>query len=202
MSRPRFERYTGVDERFGAAATPDGRTARAVDAAGPAAGAGGIAGLAARLAVAGGAVTLHPLLVHFPIGLIVTAAVIDVAALGTDPRSTLRRAATGLYLAGAATLIAAYFTGRSDAALVRIPGPAHAVVDEHWTWALRTTVYMGLLGVGRLGLEVAGLLTGRGRWLPVVAAGLVGVLLLFQTAERGGRLVYEHGVGVAAPRTR
>lgn len=146
--------------------------------------------------------TLHPLLVHFPIGLIVTAALIDLAALGADPRSTPRRAATGLYLAGAATLIAAYCTGRSDAALVRIPGPAHVVVDEHWTWALRTTVYMGLLGPGRLGLELAGLLTGRARWIPVVAAGLVGVLLLFQTAERGGRLVYEHGVGVAAPRAR
>ena len=146
--------------------------------------------------------TLHPLIVHFPIGLIVTAAVIDLAALGADPRSTLRRAATGLYLAGAATLIAAYFTGRNDAALLRITGPAHAVVDEHWTWAFRTTVYMGLLGVGRLGLELAGLLTGRARWLPIVASGLIGVLLLFQTAERGGRLVYEHGVGVAAPRTR
>ena len=146
--------------------------------------------------------TLHPLLVHFPIGLIVTAAVIDVAALGADPRSTLRRTATGLYLAGAVALLAAYFTGRSDAALVRIPGSAHAVVDEHWTWALRTTVYLGVFALGRLGLELAGLLNGRGRWAPVVAGGLVGVLLLFQTAERGGRLVYEHGVGVAAPRIR
>lgn len=143
--------------------------------------------------------TLHPLLVHFPIGLIVTAAAIDLAALGAGPHSTLRRTATGLYLAGALALVAAYFTGRSDAALVRIPGPAHAVVDEHWTWALRTTVYMGVFALGRLGLELAGLLTGRGRWLPVVAAGLAGVLLLFQTAERGGRLVYEHGVSVAAP---
>lgn len=146
--------------------------------------------------------TLHPLLVHFPIGLMVTAAVVDVAGLATDPRSTLRRAATGLYLAGAAALVAAYFTGRSDAALVRIPGPAHALVDEHWTWALRTTIYMGVFALGRLGLQLAGLLSGRGRWLPVVATGLVGILLLFQTAERGGRLVYEHGVGVAAPRTR
>ena len=146
--------------------------------------------------------TLHPLLVHFPIGLIVTAAVVDLAALGADPRSPLRRAATGLYLAGAATLVAAYCTGRSDAALVRIPGPAHAVVAEHWTWALRTTVYLGVFAPGRLGLDLAGRLTGRARWLPVVAAGLVGLLLLFQTAERGGRLVYEHGVAVAAPRTR
>lgn len=146
--------------------------------------------------------TLHPLLVHFPIGLIVTAAVLDVAALGTDPRSALRTTATGLYLAGAAALVAAYLTGRSDAELVRIPGPAHAIVDEHWTWALRTTVYMGVFALGRLRLYLAGLLTGRVRWLPVVAAGLLGALLLFQTAERGGRLVYEHGVGVAAPRAR
>ena len=145
--------------------------------------------------------TLHPLLVHFPIGLIVTAAVMDVAALGAGPRSTLRRAATGLYLAGALALVAAYFTGRSDAALVRIPGPAHAVVDEHWTWALRTTVYMGVFALGRFGLDLTGRLSGRIRWLPVVAGGLAGVLLLFQTAERGGRLVYEHGVGVAAPAT-
>ncbi len=143
---------------------------------------------------------LHPLIVHFPIGLIVTAAVVDVAALGTDPRSTPRRAATGLYLAGAAALLAAYFTGRSEAALVRIPGPAHAVVDEHWTWALRTTVYLCLFALGRLGLVLGGRLSERTRWLPVVAAGLAGVLLLFQTAERGGRLVYEHGVGVSAPR--
>ncbi len=146
--------------------------------------------------------TLHPLIVHFPIGLIVTAAVIDVAALGAGPRSALRTTATGLYAAGAAALLAAYFTGRSDAALMRIPGPAHAVVDEHWTWALRTTFYLGFFALGRLGLDLAGLLTARARWLPVVAAGLVGVLLLFQTAERGGRLVYEHGVGVAAPRAR
>ena len=146
--------------------------------------------------------TLHPLLVHFPIGLIVSAAVIDVVALGTDPRSTLRRAATGLYLAGAAALVAAYLTGRSDAALVRIPGPAHGIVDEHWTWALRTTVYLGVFALGRLGLVLAGRLSERVRWLPVVAAGLAGVLLLFQTAERGGRLVYEHGVGVAAPSVR
>ena len=106
----------------------------------------------------------------------------------------------GLYLAGAGALIAAYLTGRSDAALVRIPGPAHALVDEHWTWALRTTVYVCALALGRVGLELSGRVVTRRAWLPVAAAGLAGLLLLFQTAERGGRLVYQHGVGVAAPR--
>ena len=144
--------------------------------------------------------TLHPLLVHFPIGLIAAAALFDLASLAAGPRATTRRIATGLYLAGAAALVAAYFTGRGDAAVVRIPGPAHALVDEHWTWALRATVYVGACALGRLALELSGQLATRRRWLPVAAAGLAGLLLLFQVAERGGRLVYQHGAGVAAPR--
>ncbi len=144
--------------------------------------------------------TLHPLLVHFPIGLIAAAALFDLASLAAGMRRTARRLATGLYLAGAAALLAAYFTGRGDAPLVRIPGAAHALVDDHWTWALRATVFVGVCAVGRLGLELSGRLAARRYWLPVAAAGLAGLLLLFQTAERGGRLVYEYGVGVAAPR--
>ena len=144
--------------------------------------------------------TLHPLLVHFPIGLIAAGVLLDLASLAAGPRGTARRLAAGLYLAGAGALIAAYLTGRGDAPLVRIPGPAHALVDEHWTWALRTTVYVCVLALGRVGLELSGRVVTRRGWLPVAAAGLAGLLLLFQTAERGGRLVYQHGVGVAAPR--
>ncbi len=145
-------------------------------------------------------IPLHPLLVHLPIGLLVTAMVIDIAVLGSPPRATPRQVATGLYLAGAAALVAAYFSGRADAEALRITEMAQGLVDEHWTWALRTTVYVGLLSVTRLGLVWSGCLATRGVWMPVVAAGIVGILLLFQTAERGGRLVYQHGVGVAVPR--
>ncbi len=145
---------------------------------------------------------LHPLVVHLPIGLLVSAAVVDVAGLAAPARPALRRAATGLYLAGAATLVAAYLTGRADAEALRIPGPAHAVVDVHWTWAWRTTVFFCALAAGRLALVLASPSTGHR--VPVrlllTAAGVLGLMLLFQTAERGGRLVYEHGVGVAAPR--
>lgn len=34
--------------------------------------------------------------------------------------------------------------------------------------------------------------------LIMAAAGIVGIVLLQQAAERGARLVYEHGVGVIA----
>ena len=143
---------------------------------------------------------LHPLIVHFPIGLLVSAAAVDIASLAARPTSALRHAATGLYVAGALALVAAYFSGRADAAAVRVPGMAHAVIDAHWTWALRTTVYFGAVTLGRAGLAVSGYVAPRRIWIPFVASGVLGLALLFQTAERGGRLVYEHGVAVAAPR--
>ncbi len=142
---------------------------------------------------------LHPQIVHFPVALLITAALVDLAALGTAPGSTLRRVATCLYLAGAAALVAAFFSGRNDAELVRIPGPAHALVDEHWDWGLRTTIYMGLVALARAALHWMGHLATRAAWIPVVAVSVAGLLLLYQAAERGGRLVYEHGVAVAAP---
>ena len=152
--------------------------------------------------MAGGAVRLHAWLVHFPLGLIATAALVDLAALAAGRLGALRRAASGLYAAGAATLIAAYVSGRDDAAVVRVPGLAHPLVGAHWTWALWTTSYLGAVSVARLALELSGRLAARRRWLPVAAACAAGLLLLAQTAERGGRLVYEYGVGVAAPRVR
>ena len=150
--------------------------------------------------MAGGAVRLHAWLVHFPLGLIATAALVDLAALAAGRHGALRRAASGLYAAGAATLIAAYVSGRDDAAVVRVPGLAHPLVDAHWTWALWTTSYLGAASAARLALDLSGRLAARRRWLPVAAACAVGLLLLAQTAERGGRLVYQYGVGVAAPR--
>lgn len=142
---------------------------------------------------------LHPFVVHLPIGLLASAAVIDLAGLAVRSRRALPRAATGLCIAGAITLVAAYFTGRADAAALRIPESAQALVDEHWAWAWRTTVFYSALAAGRLALLPAAPATERRLRLPVAAAGVLGLMLLFQTAERGGRLVYEHGVGVAAP---
>tara|TARA_B100001179_G_scaffold199683_1_gene159796 strand:+ start:988 stop:1326 length:339 start_codon:yes stop_codon:yes gene_type:complete len=109
----------------------------------------------------------------------------------------LRHVATWLYLAGAISLIATYFSGRADAETMRIPGMAHSVVNEHWDWAFRTTVYMNIISVSRLAIVRSGRLINRRRWAPVIAAGLIGIVLLFQTAERGGRLVYQYGVGIA-----
>ena len=158
----------------------------------------------------------HALVVHLPIGLLVTAAAADATALLRRRPGPAATVSTALYLAGSLALAAAYLTGRGAAPEVYTPGLAVPVVARHWTWALWCLVYFGgltvarvwRLGIGSATLHPAG--TGeaaardnaaprRAARLAFAAAGLAGLVVLAVTAELGGRLVYEYGVGVAAP---
>ena len=141
---------------------------------------------------------VHPLVVHFPIALLLTAAGLDAAGLALRCNRPLRFVATVLYVLGTATLVAAYFTGRAAAATVWLPGMAHAVAAEHWEWAFRAIWFFGVMTLARL------LLLWRLKAEPrpaVVAlltvAGLIGGVLLGETGDRGATLVYRHGVGIS-----
>lgn len=144
----------------------------------------------------------HALIVHLPIGLLVTAFVADLVALLRRDPATVVTVASGLYLAGTVTLVAAFLTGRSAAPEVYTPGMAQAIVARHWDWALWCVWYFGLLTAGRIGLRLAGGASRRTSTVALAVAGLAGLVLLTNTAELGGRLVYQHGVGVAAPVAR
>jgi uncharacterized membrane protein len=137
--------------------------------------------------------------VHLPIGLLVTAIVADlVAMLRRDP-SAIVTVSTGLYLVGTVTLVTAYLTGRSAAPEVYTPGMAQSVVVRHWDWALWCVWYFGLVTTSRVGLRLATDMPRRIITVGLAVAGLIGLIVLANTAELGARLVYEHGVGVAAP---
>ena len=158
----------------------------------------------------------HALVVHLPIGLLVTALAAELVTLPRRRPEPVATVSTALYAAGWLTLAAAYLTGRAAAPEVYTPGLAVPVVDRHWTLALWCLLYFGALTAGRLwvlgvpgrparaggnGETPAGAVaTGRrAAHLAFGAAGLAGLLLLAATAELGGRLVYQYGVGVAAP---
>ena len=163
----------------------------------------------------------HALIVHLPIGLLVAAFAAELVALLRRRPETVATVSTALYAAGWLTLAAAYLSGRAAAPEVYTPGLAVPVVDRHWTWALWCLLYFGALTAGRLwvlgvpgrparaggtgetpaGPAPAGPAATRRRaaHLALGAAGLAGLLLLAATAELGGRLVYQYGVGVAAP---
>ena len=146
----------------------------------------------------GWAPNLHPLVVHFPIALVVTAAGMDLAGWLLRCNRSLRFVASVLYVVGTLTMVAAYLTGRSAAADIWLPGMAHAAVNDHWNWAFRAVWFFGSLTVVRLVLLWRLRADPRPALMAALTlAGLLGIVLLGEAGDRGGRLVYQHGVGIA-----
>ena len=141
---------------------------------------------------------IHPLLVHFPIALLTTAAGLDVVGSVLHRNRLLRHAATLLYVLGTGAAVAAYFTGRAASQTIWFPGMAQAVVREHWDWAFRTVWFFSIATVVRLVLLRPSRRDPSAAIIAALAlAGLVGIGLLLETGDRGGRLVYQHRVGTA-----
>ena len=140
---------------------------------------------------------IHPIIVHFPIALLAAALVVDLIGLFLRQKSGIRDAATWLYCAGAATAIAAYFSGESGADAMLLPAEVAPLVSEHADWAFRTTWFFVFFASARL--AVSYILPPKPMVLGAAfVVGLAGIGLLIETAEHGALLVYQHGVGVAA----
>jgi uncharacterized membrane protein len=138
----------------------------------------------------------HPLIVHFPIALLCAAVAVDCVAWALKRNQPLRQTATVLYVLGTVGALAAYVTGRAASETVWLPGMAHAVLTQHWEWALRTVWFFSVVGLARVVfLRPSRGVPGHLIVAAFVLAGLVGLGLLIETGDRGGRLVYQHGVG-------
>ncbi len=144
---------------------------------------------------------LHPLIVHFPIALLAAAGAVDLADLLLRGREPVRNAATWLYVAGAATAVAAYFSGVEAGRTAALTPAGAALAATHADWAFRATWLFAFFASVRLAMSYA---VRPGRWL--VATSLliaaVGLAALVQTVRHGSRLVFEHGVGVRSVAAR
>ena len=146
---------------------------------------------------------LHPLVIHFPIVLVMAAAVVDLVDVAFERSVWLRAATTTLYITGALSLIVAFLTGLQAQGTVLIPGMAYPVLAEHRQWALITMSYCIVVAVLRLVVLRGDGARSRKRRLALLGIGLGSVVLVQQTAERGARLVYEYGTGIiGAPAPR
>ncbi len=142
---------------------------------------------------------LHPAVVHFPIALLVVAVVTDVAALFLRRFAWIGRTAAALFAMGAAGAWAAVLTGeRAADSILGIPPEVEPLVGAHHDWAERTAWVFTLVALARVG---ALLTPGRRGSSALRVASLVlagaGLGLLIETADRGGALVYVHGLAVA-----
>lgn len=138
---------------------------------------------------------VHPLTVHFPIVLVLLAALVDLVQL-VRPRAEARRLAVTLYVLGAVSSGVSFLSGRAAESMVFLPGMAQPLVADHQRWAFITTTFLATLAALRLTTHVAGRGHSRADRTLFAALALVAAILVKQTAERGARLVYEQGVGV------
>ena len=141
---------------------------------------------------------VHPMLVHFPIALLFTSVLLDLVAypLPGRARVLVRDVGAVLGVIGAFAAFATYLTGRAAAQTVFIPGMAHPLVQAHGNLAFWTVWYFAGLAVVRVALLVTARAIGSRVTAALVVAGLLGLGLLFETADRGAELVYRQGVGV------
>ncbi len=118
--------------------------------------------------------SLHVVVIHFPIALLALAPFFDIGCLVFRSRVWLDRTAAALYVIGTIGAGAAYLGG-------------------HRRCAARDLARLGVFWLARHDRRVT---IGIFR-LAAIPIAIAGLLVLALTADRGGRLVYQHGVGVS-----
>jgi uncharacterized membrane protein len=134
-------------------------------------------------------VHLHPMVVHFPIALFITALGFDLMSL-VFKRPEWHRSAVHIYILAALLTPLVLRTGIEEAERVRIN---HPLLDHHSRYA-HWTMWTALASLPVLYL----LNTWSKRYFRIVFLifCLVVVRMVSLTADKGGKLVYNYGVGI------
>ncbi|CAN5613958.1 hypothetical protein BH23BAC4_BH23BAC4_06070 [soil metagenome] len=140
---------------------------------------------------------VHPLVVHFPIALVVVGFLVDMVAVALRNR-TVRFVAAGLYGGAAVGAIAAYFTGLRALETVALPPEAFAVANAHADAGWLAMWILGIYAVIRIGVAWWDRANRLVIHLPLALLGIGCIVAVWMAAGRGAELVFKHGVGVAA----
>ena len=141
------------------------------------------------------------MVIHFPIALLFLAPVFDIGCIVFRERLWLDRAAATLYVMGTIGAGAAYLTGQRAAAALQDLSPAvESALADHENLAVLTLVALSVVCLVRLAVSWLArndrrINVGIFRLLAIPVA-LAGLAMLALTADRGGKLVFTHGVGV------
>lgn len=138
---------------------------------------------------------IHPLLVHFPIVLLIAAVLFDTAGLVFKKQRWLQNSAFVLYIIGTLIIFVTYFTGRSAADSIDIPSKAIPAVTDHADCAEITLWFFVIFSAIRLVIGLWIKEVKQAITFIVVIIGFVGIYLLYQTGDHGAKLVFGYGLG-------
>jgi uncharacterized membrane protein len=137
----------------------------------------------------------HPIVVHFPLALVTTAAFFLAASRVLRRESyaaTLATVGTWNLCLGALAALLALATGLAATMGLHIGTAAHLAISMHVKWAIFTTLALVLLAVWR---GAGSPQESRPTWIFLLVL-LAATAALIVTGYRGGQNVYRYGVGV------
>ena len=153
--------------------------------------------------------SLHPLIVHFPIVLLLLSPLFILISMVLAPPKgrPYMTAALIILLLGTASLFLATETGEAGALLAERGGGVDAVLAAHQRFASETEIVFSVLAVILLGMVLFPRILRRpetrlvSTFIPLAFLFLytVGVLFLVNTADAGARLVHEFGIRAVMP---
>ena len=138
---------------------------------------------------------VHPMIIHFPIAVLTIAVLFDFIYQIWD-RNWLSKSTLALYFLGTLSASAAFITGKIAVDSVIMPMQAELTVSNHSDMALYTLLFFTLYSLIRI------LFWWKSKLAKLVKIAffifaLLGLLLIFKTADLGGKLVYKYGVGIS-----
>jgi uncharacterized membrane protein/nitrite reductase/ring-hydroxylating ferredoxin subunit len=140
---------------------------------------------------------LHPMLVHFPIGLFLLSLLLDLASLAFSPLPNLVRDSFYAMLLGVITALVAAVPGFVDYTDIRSDHPAKRTATAH---LILNLIVVALYGIN-LGVRSSSLVDPKIHSVPLLLS-LIAIALLSVSGYLGGRLVYDDGIGVGRHKRR
>jgi len=137
--------------------------------------------------------SLHPKVVHFPIAILSTYILFEILAVITKNESYSKAAHILLFL-GILGALAAVLSGNQAEELLNGKAVPPELIEEHETFANITIWFYFILLVFRTYLVIKKKLTYKMQ-IAVVVLALAGIVLIYETGEHGGELVYKYGAG-------
>lgn len=138
---------------------------------------------------------IHPMLVHFPIAIILLAVLMDLLNFFLPDEWWDDLKTTILYGIGAVSAIAAYYTGNLAADSVFLPSGAQSVLNEHADWALWTVWFFGIYALLRMLLHWYQKMDQRMIRIGLFVIVLPGIFFLYETGDHGAEMVFGYGAG-------
>ncbi len=137
---------------------------------------------------------LHPMIVHFPIALLIFGLLADSVGLFFK-KDFFSKAGFYLMIFGTLGVVAAYISGNLAGEGVTEAGPLKQALETHEGAAELSVWIMAIAAVARISFVALKKYTGILKWT-AFALFLLGVLSIARTGYYGGELVYKHAAGV------